>query len=321
MRHVVNLGLLFVFVALGVTGLLAYLRPFSLTTTQVHLAAGLLTLILVFLHLASRVPYLQRQLTGRGKARAVIIAATTALLLLFAALALPPLSWIVDLSYESRHRAQIVRTSSLIGFDEPSKHTKLIVRQANDPASNRLSLLIRFRQDLDVIPSVAAWAETTAGTMIETLHLEPSLAYTDQPLWDTSITPRNHILPIWRHRFTLVSGIRPDGEVDALSGATETHSYALDPYLIPEEGNKFIISVELNASSDPNDAWSDPKVGQPSLLYTALVKVDEEQPYTILELTGHGGNAEDSGNIQYDLDSFTSAKELIDLLLVKVERR
>ncbi len=34
------------------------------------------------------------------------------------------------------------------------------------------------------------------------------------------------------------------------------------------------------------------KIGQPSLLYTGLVKVDTEQPYFILELTGHGGHAE-----------------------------
>jgi hypothetical protein len=55
------------------------------------------------------------------------------------------------------------------------------------------------------------------------------------------------------------------------------------------------------------------------LLYTAYIEPDSDQPYALLELTGHGGGAETSGAIQYDLDAFTDAKQLIDLLLVKTE--
>ena len=37
LRHWVNYGLLFSFLTLAITGLLAYLLPFSLTTTRVHM--------------------------------------------------------------------------------------------------------------------------------------------------------------------------------------------------------------------------------------------------------------------------------------------
>ena len=60
-------------------------------------------------------------------------------------------------------------------------------------------------------------------------------------------------------------------------------------------------------------------LGQPSVLYTALIEMDQEQRYWLLSLTGRGGNTEDGGAIQYDLDSLTSARQLVELLLVKVQ--
>ena len=324
MRHVVNFGLLFAFAVLAATGVMAFTRPFSITTTQLHIIAGLATLVFVLLHLAGRLPYFRKQLSGRSTA--AISKGTLAALVLgigaiffLAGMALPPASWFMDLSYESRNRAEIVRSSSLAGFGEPSPYRKIVARAPEEPTSHGLSLHIGFRDDLETLPSIAVWAETTTGAMIETLYLQQSIAYSDKPVWHGSRTPRNHILPLWRHRYTLVSGINPDGEVDGVSGATETHRFALDPYLVPGQGKKFILCVEVNAPHDPNEDWSDQTIGQPSLLYTALIKVDGDQPYHILELTGHGGGAEASGDTHYDLDGITSAKRLTDLLLARLE--
>ena len=61
-------------------------------------------------------------------------------------------------------------------------------------------------------------------------------------------------------------------------------------------------------------------MGQPSLLYTALIDVDRDSPRELLELTGHGGGAREDGNIQYNLDTITTAKEMADLFLVKLDR-
>lgn len=55
--------------------------------------------------------------------------------------------------------------------------------------------------------------------------------------------------------------------------------------------------------------------------FIAYIKLDADKRHYILELTGHGGGAESSGNLQYDLDGFTTARELVELLLVKVEDR
>ncbi|MEM7011096.1 MAG: DUF4405 domain-containing protein, partial [Verrucomicrobiota bacterium] len=228
MRHVVNFGLLFAFVALAVTGVIAFVLPFSLTTTQIHIIAGFSVIVFVGLHLAGRIPYFQKQVQSSksasiSKKQLTALVLGVGLVLFLAGAALPPISWIVGLSYETRNRSQIVRASSLTGFGEPSLHRKLIARKANDPKSRGLSLHVSFPENLETIPSIAVWAETTAGTMIETLYLHQSMAYSDKPVWHGMKTQRNHILPIWRNRYTAVSGIKPDGEVDVASGATDTH--------------------------------------------------------------------------------------------------
>ena len=57
MRHVVNFGLLFAFVALSETGIMAFVLPFSTTTSHVHIVAGMSMIVLVVLHMAGPVSY------------------------------------------------------------------------------------------------------------------------------------------------------------------------------------------------------------------------------------------------------------------------
>ena len=83
------------------------------------------------------------------------------------------------------------------------------------------------------------------------------------------------------------------------------------------EGKKFVVCVEINAPSDPDDKWQSAELGQPSLLYTALVKVDTDQRYRTLDLTAYGSPGK--GELRYDLETVSSAKRLVDLLLVKLE--
>ncbi len=325
MRHLVNFGLLFSFSALAVTGVLAYLRPFSITVTQIHIIAGCVTLVLVLMHLLARLPYFKNRIS-KGKQSAslrlqiILFGSVFGFLVYGSVTSLPPASWLIENSYEHRNSSQIVRSSSLVGFDQPAPHRKWIVRQSQDDTASGLSIYLSFQEKLNPMPSISVWAESTTGSMIETLYLEQSLAYSEVPLWEDYKTQRSHILPLWRHRYTLLSGITPSGEVDAVSGATESHRFALDPYLEAGKGNEFVLCVEINAPGDTNNEFSDSLLGQPSLLYTCLVEVDRVEPYYLFELTGHGGgDALETGNVQYDLEMIGSAKKMKDLFLAKIE--
>ena len=326
MRHLVNFGLLFSFSALSVTGVLAYLRPFSITVTQIHIIAGFVTLVLVLMHLLARLPYFKNRITkGRQGAslrlQVILFGSVFGFLVYGSVSSIPPSSWLIDNSYEHRNSSQIVRSSSLVGFEQPAPHRKWIVRKSQDDNGSGLSIYLSFQEELNPMPSIAVWAESTTGSMIETLFLEQSLAYSEVPLWEDYKTQRSHILPLWRHRYTLLSGIKPSGEVDAVSGATESHRFALDPYFEKDKGNEFILCVEINAPEDITEKFSDPILGQPSLLYTSLIDVDREDPYYLFELTGHGGgDALETGNVQYDLDLIDTAKEMKDLFLAKLEK-
>ena len=326
MRHLVNFGLLFSFVALAITGGLAYFRPFNLTTTHIHLLSGFITIALVVSHLCVRLHYFRKQINkkqtrGGFRLQLIIMLILFAGLLYAAVKNIAPVAWLSDGSYEARNRAEIVRTSSLAAFSEPAPHRKLITRVCRKINASGLSVLLHFPEDLPTMPAIAVWAESTTGSMIETIYLEQSIAYSTTPLWEGYRTERHHILPLWRHRYTLISGIDPSGEVDATTGATQSHQYALDPYLIKGEGHEFVICVEINAPNDTSEYYPDTQFGQPSLLYSCRVNVDSNDTYYLLELTGHGGgDAIDTGNIQYDFSKFSSALHMKDLFLLKVEK-
>lgn len=316
-RHLVNFGLLFAFIGLTVTGVMAFTLPFSITTTRVHIIFGALTLLLVVAHLVSRTRYFSGKLKGKGSARGMVAGVLfgVGLVAVAAVAGWWPTDAAIALGYESRNRSAIVRESPAAGFlDEES--TRWIVREPKEPGLPSLALAIRFRPDAGTPPAVAAWVESTTGTMIETLYLDQDLAYSEQVEWQGVKTERHKLLPIWRHRYTMVSGVEPSGELDLYSAATRTHSFQLEKALNEEED--FVICVEVNAVRDPNEAWPDEALGQPSLLYTAYFEPAAGGGYALLELTAHGGGAEQGGTLEYDLDGIDTATGLLDLLLAKL---
>ncbi|MBT5927545.1 MAG: hypothetical protein HOH33_13100 [Verrucomicrobia bacterium] len=324
MHHIVNFGLLFSFITLVLSGALRFVEPFSIATTRIHIVFGLVTILLVGCHLAGRLKYFQRSLSrqgqsGPGKTLLIGICLLWLGLLWLALKGGSPTQGLIDLSYESRHRAAIVRSSPLAGAEPIGQHTRIIARDAGVEGDVAVSLTLQLGQFLTQKPSVAVWAETSTGSMIETLYLDDSLAYTEMPDWGGRATSRHQILPIWRHRYTLVSGVNPQGEVDAVTGATDSHRFTLDEYLVLGKDKSFVLCVEINLPADPNKTYSDEHLGQPSLLYTAYIEPDQKQRYTLLQLTGHGGGAEKGGAIHYDLDTITTALEYVDLLLANVQ--
>ena len=322
LKHWVNFGLLFSFLTLAVSGLLAYLQPFSLTTTRVHMVFGMLTLLLVALHLLSRVPYFKAQTIGKKASRKLLVTITLSwvVLLVVSLWGMWPAKPLMNASYESRHRQAIVRPSPLAGIAELDGGQRLVGRNPGEEADTTVSLLLRFGDQLKSAPAVAVWAETTNGSMIETLYLDSELAYAEDVTWQGKKTKRHHLLPIWRHRHTLVSGVDPKGEIDAFTAATPEHAFTLDQYLKSGEDGRFVICVEVNVLGDSNEAFDDELLGQPSLLYTAYVDASEGAKYQLLELTAHGGEAIENGTLNYDFDGIDSARKIVDLLLVHAEK-
>ncbi len=319
MRHWVNFGLLFSFLALTVTGVLAYILPFSISTARVHIVFGALTVVLVVLHMVSRTRYFSGKVVGKGSSRGMVasVAAGCALLLVLALFDVWPAKPVMEASYEARRKLEIVRSSPLAGFLDVGPAHRFVARKPNEDADTALSLMVRFREGLEARPAMAIWAETTSGMIIETLYLDEELAYSEGVTWQGLSTRRHELLPIWRHKQTVISGVDPHGKVDAFAGATPEHSFTLDQNLKIDGADGFVLCVEVNAVGDPNETFTDPGLGQPSVLYTAFIQPGRGNPYALLELTAHGGGAVEDGAAGYDFEGIDSALELIDLLLVK----
>jgi len=323
LRHWVNFGLLFSFITLATTGVMAFTLPFSIDTTRIHIVFGLATMLLVALHLATKWNYFKNAIGSKkrspiSRVHLMAIVLIWGILLSASLYNWQPVPLLVEQSYESRHRTEIVRMSPVIGISDLDDIPKLVERQPTETDAQHVSMILRFHPQRSSPPAVAIWAESTTGSMIETLYLDPRLSYSETPNWGGQPTSRNLILPIWRHRYTLITGIDPDGKIDAFTQATPEHTFSLESYLNIGDQKRFILCAEVNLPGDPNDAYPDAHVGQPSLLYTALVSVDRDQPYVLLELTGHGAGAESSGNVQYDVDEITTAAQIVDLLLARV---
>ena len=323
MRHIVNFGLLFSFITLAVTGVMSFVRPFSLPVTRIHIVFGVATLLLVALHLASRIRYFRAQLSLRptskmSKGLLAGITLTWAALLVCSLVDGLPVRALINQGHEARNRAEIVRPSTLVA-SLASPDTLVSTRLAKDSDTVALSVHAALRPDAGKTPVIAIWAETTAGTLIETLYISPSFAYTDQPTWNGTPVARGDVLPIWRNRYTAQAGIEPDGTVDGVSGATQNHQFSLDAHL-SIDADAYVLCLEINIPGDTSSTWTDPVLGQPSVLYTGYIDGGIHPKYTVLERTGHGGTGENAGAIQYNMETLGSAKHLLDIALVRSQR-
>ncbi len=348
MRHFVNLALIPFFLTLLVTGALRFLVPFSLTTTRVHVVFGALVLILVALHIATRPNYFAeaaRSLTHKDHTitspRMILsVLVLWAVFVVAAIWNLPPVPYLINLSYESRQRQAIFRPDDHSVY-RPVDGGMDVKRGTESGAS----LLIKVdwgslfpegydrspKPMSDSRPQIAIWTESKTGTLIETLFLSETAAFSETFEWGGQTQRRADVLPIWRHRYTEKTGISPEGEEVSWASATPEHSFSVNKYL-KTNSDTFHLYMEVNAPNDPNsfyhsdkppdeDGYMKPGLGQPSVIYGARIEPTSEKQYRLLDLVAHGGaSSDDQGQMNFDLTNVTTARQLIDKVLIRVKR-
>ena len=300
MRHFVNIALLLCFATLAISGVMSYALPFDIDTARVHIVFGLATLILIALHLIGKGKYFKSIFSSKSKLSipkknlALIFIAWLGLL--FASLKnAEPAKIILSQSYESRRAHEIVRPNPLIqSLSDKSSHNTTRLKEKTQQKA--LAIHLNFDESLQSSPALAIWAESKAGTLIETLYISPELAYSEKVKWNDKETERQKLLPIWRHRYTLLTGIDPDGELDLASGATSNHSFSLEKHL-KTDGDEYALFVEIK------------EAGFDSVIYSTYVDHSEKKKYRLLEITGNSTPSENSpkGSINYDTENIKNA--------------
>lgn len=148
---------------------------------------------------------------------------------------------------------------------------------------------------------------------------------------------RPESLPVFLHKNMEGSAndtLIPDEETaiaDAYSGATMNQNFLLTSNLDKQANKKFKVRLEVNTSFDFNDYYSSDRFpndpiysgngysAQPSLIYEAIVSMDDKQSLYSMELVGRGHHSGRDGNIYQDLENITTAKQIIDRVVVEVK--
>ncbi|MEM1084521.1 MAG: hypothetical protein AAGI48_10440 [Verrucomicrobiota bacterium] len=351
MKHFVNLSLLLFFISLVASGLLRYLAPFELITTRIHIVSGLALVVLVGFHLLNRGKYFFNQFTGRGQRRQrspkqfllpLSVLAVWGYLLAASFLNWWPVTSIIAQSHESRHVREIFR-SDRKAVHEVDDLGLRIKRASDTDASLRLDFDWgeAYPKSSDGTvggkrqPQIAIWAETEDGTVLETLFLSETAAFADEVKWGDQTFSRADILPVWHARYSkileeAVDQKEMEEELDAVTSATPVRDFTMEGYL-RMESQPFTVLVEINAPDDPNryyhheqetsnEGYMPEGMGQPSIIYEAFVFPEDDQRHFLLKLSGHSGKgSENDGQVFFETDQLTTAKELVEKILLEVD--
>lgn len=203
-------------------------------------------------------------------------------------------------------------------------------------------------------PQLAIWLEDSAGNYLETVAVTTSTAqglfYSGRSAENFrefdegkgnmgTPTRRVDALPVWSHK----RGVRyhdgfyspsPDQPLpDGFSMATPAGNFYLKTPMDIAEVNAFRVMVEINVAFDENEYYSEYDfvedslyhggtglLGQPSIVYSAMVQKTDSNNYYILNKTGRGHHSGSDGLIRHDLHTLTSAQSIVERLVVGINK-
>lgn len=334
--------LLILFFILGGTGIVMYFTPYSKNVVAVHTLMGLLTLIFILFHFVNNKRILGLYLTGKGlkfnkRLHPLLITTFVIMISLAAFYEMPGFSSLYAWGNEFRN-SQVGKTDQIFDYQviavEDSLNDYSIAVEAKKGQA--------FRH-----PQFAVWLGDSTGAYLKTLYISNSISNSeyknvyDGKNWKRGIVRRPEALPVWAHQRNIKASdglYIPLGEaadLDGVSGATPNSNFILQTSADVDRLRSFMVFMEVNQSFDWNAYYSaerfpedtiysgSGKVGQPSMIYAGHINTDDlqDKKYFFLELKGHGHHSGKTGEIYTTMDSITTAAEIVDRVIVKIEAR
>lgn len=296
------------FVVLSVSGIVAFLRPFSLNVVGLHALMGFAFVALVVFHVAASARAMGRHLRSPTLWGSLAATGLVAGVLWWQP---PPvktvLGWSANLGpaldrFEIGESAMVYRYSPDPGY-------KMVLEIRTGPS-----------YDPQNPPHLAIWLENQSHYHIKTLR-EPESA------------DAGAMLPYWAFkvegwRKAMEEAKRSEGGLDelvhAISSPTENSSFDPADYILPgksESPMPYRLLIEINQPGDPSETLED----QPSLVYQVEIDNFDPRTFQLLDLVGYPVKEEgDEGETEWPLyyvdERFGSALDLIDSALLTIER-
>lgn len=292
-RRAVTLSTALTFLVLAVTGVVAFIRPFSMGIVGLHALMGFVFVGFVLLHVLGNRRPLASYL--RSKTMWATLATTGFLTALFWWQPGPVktvLGWSGNLG-PAMERFEMGEDGMVFSYT-PSPEYKMRLTVHPGPSFHTTPA-----------PQVAIWLENQGGYHIKTLLAPGQRAET----------------PYWAFKHAGWENAKREaeelGDIDVVSSATPNGSFNPADYIVPRptgDSTPYHLLLEINQPGD----------NQASLVYT--VEIDNSLPrhFQLLDLKGYPKrevkNGKEAWALYYVDSGFTSALDLIDSALLTIQR-
>ncbi len=336
-RPMISIFMLFGFLTILITGLMSFVLRYNSLLSAVHTVFGLLFVAYGIFHLKNNLrPLLLYVKQKQAKKWVWLSLLLIPVSVLGLAAGLPPFQTVIDAGYALKELRPIdrQRIETLYTHVSDSGRKLSVDVKAGKHYSGPGAVILGVTTT--GIPQMAIWVEDTRGNYLETLYVTKKAAdgsYFGSLFSDNEIR-RPEALPHWSFARGIASedGLmtpsRNSPIADALTGATPVSSFDLRTNTMTEQ-TKLIVKLEVNRSFDFNEVYSkgafpnDPvysgtgNSAQPSLIYAAEVSLDGAK-YSFMKLVGRGHYSGKDGKLYTDLDGITTAKQILDRVIVEV---
>ena len=306
-RRLVSLFNAILFGVMAVTGMIAFIQPFSIEIIGLHALTGFLFIGVVAGHIFNNSVALKKYIKSPVLIGVIGVTIFTTLLFYYQP---APIKKILGLS------GNLGPALDLFEMDEKG----MTYKYTPDPG---YKMLIDLRTgpayDLENPPRLAVWLENQSLYHIKTLYVSDTPDSREQlPYWAFKVKG-------WEQaqKEAEEKNLSLEDSVDAVSEATTNGSFDPADYILPTEQNAsmpYRVMIEVNQPNDPSSKLDD----QPSLVYE--VEVDNYDPYTfqLLELVGFPVLEKDTEKeewyLSYADETIESAFEIVDSVLLQIDR-
>ena len=193
-------------------------------------------------------------------------------------------------------------------------------------------------------PLMAFWLESKNGEFIQTLFVAKSIGKgvfehgkAEKGKWMPGKIQRPAALPVWSHlhqdKKNKYGNYLPTPEnpvPDTYTGATPTHSFALNVKPDKPIKEKVKLRMEINQPFDWNEHWTNTKYpdedayetsGQPAIVYEGMINPKYPDSAFTLKAIGHSHYAGKNGKIYGDLSTITSAQKIVRSVTVSIKEK
>ncbi len=334
-RKIISLSIGISFIVLLITGILSYFKDYSRTTATLHTVFGILFSAGALFHFKNNFRSVKSY--TKGKILTIVLCAGI-IFAVGAAYQISPFNNLMD--YGARQKSASKRNLNDATYE---------LIEINTSNAIKISLDVQRGQHY-WHPQMAIWIEDDEGNYIETLFVSKATAKGlffggrskanfktfDENKNKMGDYRRVNALPVWSHQHgvTYTDGLyvptNKDPLPDAITGATIVDNFKLKTSI--KTMNTFTLKVEINVAFDDNEYYSEfdfpedvifhngtGQLGQPSIVFSADIDMQDGKAYYLMDLIGHGHHSGQNGTIYKDLTTLTTALKIIERIVVAVE--